>query len=432
MFVVPLSWSYGQEPFPSKRIQKEFKELNLVMGPWMSACLDSNALGRQFPKCPKGGKPLTLVTELAKISWSKRELLITMIDNEIKKGINVERYEAYKAPLLILQCSGTGKGAPQARSYGDPHILTYDGERYSFQTVGEFVYSTSSDGTFQIQTRQTPVSDNFSINSAVALNVNGDRIGIYTQSGLKKPLIRINGVETTLKSDIRLEHGGILRSDFGYKIEWPTGELVTILWRKIPVTGENYLDIGVTLVSCAKKSFTGLLGNNNGVSNDDGFNELIVPDSLLECHSRDLKKAIRYLNERLSDKYRVKHENSLFDYEEGESTEFFTDRSYPKIIVTNDDITNDNKEIARRHCSDSGIGADDMEACIYDYTFLNITTDIAHLSELNSINSLFEEIQKYFEKEIHQVKPVLNIEIPDLPLFKTIPPSQNKIKFGGF
>ena len=39
-------------------------------------------------------------------------------------------------------------------SYGDPHIITYDGYRYSFQTIGEFWLTAATDGHFQVQARQ--------------------------------------------------------------------------------------------------------------------------------------------------------------------------------------------------------------------------------------------------------------------------------------
>jgi hypothetical protein len=54
-------------------------------------------------------------------------------------------------------------------SYGDPHLITFDGYRYSFQTVGEFILAKSSDRVFEVQTRQSPVNRSLSLNSAVAM-----------------------------------------------------------------------------------------------------------------------------------------------------------------------------------------------------------------------------------------------------------------------
>ncbi|NJL85939.1 MAG: hypothetical protein HC886_08105 [Leptolyngbyaceae cyanobacterium SM1_1_3] len=71
----------------------------------------------------------------------------------------------------------------QARSYGDPHIQTYDGLHYSFQTVGEFILSKSRDSSFEVQTRQGRVRDNngLSLNTAVAMNVCGHRVAVYIE-----------------------------------------------------------------------------------------------------------------------------------------------------------------------------------------------------------------------------------------------------------
>ena len=61
----------------------------------------------------------------------------------------------------------------KGRSYGDPHIKTYDGTSYSFQTIGEFVVSQSQDRQFVIQTRQhlfVEESD-VTLNVGVALSI---------------------------------------------------------------------------------------------------------------------------------------------------------------------------------------------------------------------------------------------------------------------
>ncbi len=71
----------------------------------------------------------------------------------------------------------------QGRSYGDPHINTYDQFHYTFQTLGEYILSKSRDGSFEVQARQgrVPGRDSLSLNTAVAMNVCGHRVGIYVR-----------------------------------------------------------------------------------------------------------------------------------------------------------------------------------------------------------------------------------------------------------
>ena len=70
----------------------------------------------------------------------------------------------------------------RARTYGDPHLVTYDGERIAFQAVGEFVLTKADDSRFEVQTRQRAVQDDFSVNTAVAMNINGDRVAMTVAS----------------------------------------------------------------------------------------------------------------------------------------------------------------------------------------------------------------------------------------------------------
>ncbi|KAB1991132.1 VWD domain-containing protein, partial [Haemophilus parainfluenzae] len=77
--------------------------------------------------------------------------------------------------------SGSGDRA-RGTSYGDPHIITYDGYRYCFQTAGEFLLSQSADGRFVVQARQKPVPGRqITLNSAVAMRIGRHRVGIYMQ-----------------------------------------------------------------------------------------------------------------------------------------------------------------------------------------------------------------------------------------------------------
>ncbi|HEX5141181.1 MAG TPA: hypothetical protein VFX19_09570, partial [Dehalococcoidia bacterium] len=66
-------------------------------------------------------------------------------------------------------------------SNGDVHIVPIEGQSYDFQAVGEYVLFRSADGSFEVQGRQEPYSgsDHVSINTAIAMRVGDQRIGVY-------------------------------------------------------------------------------------------------------------------------------------------------------------------------------------------------------------------------------------------------------------
>ena len=74
---------------------------------------------------------------------------------------------------LTLECKDDG-----GDTWGDPHLVTYDGVKYDFQAKGEFVLSRGSVGDFEVQTRQQPRGNSaVTLNKAVAFRVGTDRIG---------------------------------------------------------------------------------------------------------------------------------------------------------------------------------------------------------------------------------------------------------------
>src|SRR5207249_9762707 len=109
---------------------------------------------------------------------------------------------------------------------GDPHITTFDGKRYDFQSSGEFVLLRQSEGQ-EIQTRQTPIPTTstpgpdphddlalcVSINSAIAARMGTHRVtyepnlsGVPDPTGLQ---LRVDGVLTALDPNgIDLGSGG--------------------------------------------------------------------------------------------------------------------------------------------------------------------------------------------------------------------------------
>ncbi|MEM1310544.1 MAG: VWD domain-containing protein, partial [Cyanobacteria bacterium P01_H01_bin.153] len=162
----------------------------------------------------------------------------------------------------------------QGRSYGDPHINTYDRFHYSFQTLGEYILTRSADGNFEVQARQNRVvgRDNLSLNTAVAMNVCGDRVALYLQDlpdGNSTPL-RLEGLPTPFEADaVPLPSGGEVQQlgSGDYAIIWPSGDQVLI--HSIQVGGNTFYNIMPTLSRRHAQTMSGLLGNFNGNPDDD-------------------------------------------------------------------------------------------------------------------------------------------------------------------
>lgn len=174
-----------------------------------------------------------------------------------------ERYRYYT--------SRNGCELTMGRSYGDPHIRTFDGNSFSFQTAGEYILSSSPDRTFEVQARQQPQSNDVSLNTAVAMNVYGDRVGIYASNfpdAQSSTPIRVNGRAIYLSNETYyLPRGGTIQNTGQeYVVTWPTGEKVQAKLSR--TSGMRFMNLSVFVYKC-NGNYYGVMGNANGRSSDD-------------------------------------------------------------------------------------------------------------------------------------------------------------------
>lgn len=274
----------------------------------------------------------------------------------------------------------------QGRSFGDPHIVTYDNTSYSFQTVGEFIL-TKVGTRFEVQTRQKPQNDDFSLNTAVAIKLYNDRIAYYAADipdGSNSPLW-VNGTPVRLQGRAYyLPSGGTIRLiGRNYVVSGPLGEKV--IMSITGNSGRGFMNLTVNIPSCLLDVASGLLGNANRNQSDDfsrnqfsqnnnltGFIGMNTPE--FTSLSQDVEK--QYQNEIIKDfaeLHRVSSELSLFDYRPGLSTSFYTDRSFPRVIRTFNSIPNNNRDSARNRCQQMGVTEAEMNGCIFDAYYLGLT-----------------------------------------------------------
>lgn len=270
------------------------------------------------------------------------------------------------------------------RSYGDPHLSSFDNATYSFQTVGEFTLAQSESGHMNVQVRQRNQGDNFSLNTATAMWVDGDRVCFYANEkpdGNTTTPLRVDGqaVYIDAGSTYYLEHGGtITKSKNDYVVTWPTGEKVQLDMRQ--TGGMGFINIAVEIYPCTDR-FDGILGNANGDRNDDytprGSTSRSTWNTGVFGSNNRTEQAIEkeylaFMAKDYARSYRITQETSLFDYGFNQSTFTFTDESFPRVHHTLGDLSNDDMNRARRNCERQGFTGAELSACIYDNGFLRI------------------------------------------------------------
>ncbi|MGI8329947.1 VWD domain-containing protein [Actinomadura scrupuli] len=293
-----------------------------------------NAEGKaDFEECARRGDPT--VTEVR----------ATLLENAYRRSMGLPERTSYHGkplPSSVDKCTNqrfpakkpgrSGHGSKHGHqclngcgsSTGDPHLRTFDQRRYDLQSAGEFVLARATDGSLEVQTRQTPVPGSRTVStvSAVALKVGGTRIGIYTNPA-GSPRVLVDGAAKSLRDgDIALPGGATLYGeaadpdDTGGEgsrrlVGLVTGGTSVLI---SPVGGWG-LEVEVSPAPSLAGKVSGLLGDFDGDPADD------LPAS---SSARDLHGGF-------ADSRRVTAAASLFDYAPGQNTRTFTDRSFPDL-----------------------------------------------------------------------------------------------------
>jgi len=240
--------------------------------------------------------------------------------------------------------------------YGDTHFLTGDGVHVDFQAAGEFTAITSPDGKIDVQVRQQPwgTFTEISFATAVAVDVDGDRVGVYAR---EPSFLLVNGVAVNAP-DIaeRLPDGGTLERHGGLvTIGWLDGSRLTVTevgdtlnYNFSPGTG-----VGATL--------TGLLGSSIStpapqlVDSDGTVLTLSDPDFSTKLYSQ------------FANSWRITQAESLFHYWPGESTATFTLLNVPTATFTSSSLSASARAYAETVCRAVGVEAEPtLDDCILD------------------------------------------------------------------
>jgi hypothetical protein len=213
-------------------------------------------------------------------------------------------------PADPAECTGAHCGSTN----GDPHLRTFDGLRYDFQAVGEFIAARNKSGSYEIQVRQEPweTSRIVSLNTSVALKMGKDTLEIQAGKALE---LLVNGKRQALEAKT-LPGGGRIAIERGVVIlVWTDGSKAYV--RSVGAYG---LALSVQPSATLAGTLEGLLGDANGNSNND---------LRARGDSKTIKPVHDELYPKFADSWRISNDTSLFTYSRNKTTAAYTDRSFP-------------------------------------------------------------------------------------------------------
>jgi hypothetical protein len=289
------------------------------------------------------------------------------------------------ADAFTLKFAGTlpnvppppGCGMPCGVIYGDPHLMSYDQMLFDAQAVGEVIATKSTADDFEVQARFAPVPRQriVSIAVAVAMRVAGHRVAMYRTTAAKGYIVRIDGVPTTISAAPQALPGGGKIGTYGTDdsaiVTWPDGTVAIV--EAVGIYPEYYrflVEIGLAPSRLGR--VVGMLGDadrnkTNDLVTRDG-QPIAFPDPPFATFYGT------YVNS-----WRVNMAETLFDYDAGQSTDTFTDLTFPDQPATPQTLPAGALSKATTLCAQFGLAAGAAtNACLVD---VGITGDADFATE---------------------------------------------------
>jgi Carboxypeptidase regulatory-like domain/Dockerin type I domain len=270
----------------------------------------------------------------------------------------------------------------QAGAYGDPHLIRFDhvgqalplssgNGRFDFQGAGEFILFESTEDAMVVQARMVPANGSTTVMSALAMDIDGDRVSIYSAPVLD---VRIEGVSTPLSVGVpvalpsggELERGTTLAGKDLMIVRWSDGtEMKVSEWS----TSLSYLNVFPRLSAPRFAKVQGILGNANGVIGDDLNLRDGTPSTPAELYTT------------FADSWRISQAESLFDYEPGEDTSTYNGTPVdPDYTVA--DLAPVAVAAAEADCVAAGVTADPgLSECIIDVVVFSDSSAVGPASD---------------------------------------------------
>lgn len=429
----------------SEHIKGIFEAWSEDAGNYLYESIASLVMHQPQPEAPENIKK-TSFEMLQSMSLDRIDRLQRAAAVELEKEKNSKRgkRETYYWQEWMDYVESTACKLQTGSSTGEPHMLTFDGERYDFQNAGDYVLSASEDGTFEIQTQlfRRNAESSWSLNGGVALNVNGD---IVEFRGTKEPIDGEVYVNEKLIRErdktIQLPQGGVIRLNKRpestknrhipgdrYVVKWPTGEQLRVAIIRNFSFGYNedtaeknvLYQLHVAVPEC-RENYSGLLGNNDGEKND-----LIVDDTTSFNNDRtaysdeelfgdrrndpkvldEKERSCLYIAYPFGNTFQLNKKNSLF---RKPMTSISDSIRYPQGCITLADASDEQIAEARKKSEEAGIPRDEVYSTVFDYVYADIEprhqVDSATFDQPERTSTEEPDIDKNENQEIENETP---------------------------
>ena len=178
--------------------------------------------------------------------------------------------------------------------FGDPHLVTLDHIKYTFNGKGEFTLIEAVDGSFTVQGRMVEATGNDSnavsatVFSAIAAKQSTSDTVQFQLSTFKGIITLINGEEVDFSGLKTQQFNNVSVSDLGDRVQ--TASFANGAFMRIKEENGIISVLIVGLPRAFKGKTRGLMGNFNGDQSDDlkPRNGPIIPllSSLKEIHNK--------------------------------------------------------------------------------------------------------------------------------------------------
>jgi von Willebrand factor type D domain len=252
-----------------------------LSGETLSTDIAIESLGTTLVKIiiPAGKTAQDMLADFAKLKGARPLILydvngdylyVAFISGDITPLVPNDPSTTGKYKVEVMELSGAWSS-----NFGDPHIATPDLNRYSFQAVGDYVLTRSTDpeDNFEIQVRYTPfVTDGkqWSGENALAMMVGADKVELYalTDGGIE---IYVNDEAVSVETNgvLSLQRGTISRTEEALNVSWSDGTLLVASLTSPDPTKALRGFTKVYFPPTRRSRVEGLLGNFDGKPEND-------------------------------------------------------------------------------------------------------------------------------------------------------------------
>lgn len=263
---------------------------------------------------------------------------------------------------------------PPGGGNGDPHMVTFDGLRFEFQPIGEFILATDKQSyNIQVRTEQYGRTQT-SVQTAVTVKMGDVKVGVFAR---ESPVLRINDAPAVINCPGQLVPNGQLCSG---RVNFDNGAWLTydasqqkfsiyladevshldVVVR--PSVTSGYMNTEFFPGPAQQATTVGLIGS----ADKNRANDFVTRDGVLLTQPL----SFRDMYYTFANSWRVSEAESQFTYQPGRTTYDFTNATFPGMQMTSAALTQTERDTATAICKAAGVAADRMEECILDAAVL--------------------------------------------------------------